>query len=373
MNISQGKSIIKVSVISILSFIFISWGSTGHYKINTAAALSFNQEMEQFVIWTTILADHASDADIRKSTDPTEAPKHYIDIDNYTEFVANGSISSNMDDLINDYSESFVYDQGILPWATLITYDSLVSCFERKDWDKAVLFASDLGHYVADGHMPMHITRNYDGQYTGNSGIHSRYESTMINAYINQINYDGYEIEVINDVDQYVFEYIYSNYVYVDSVIEADNFAKNINSSTSSSAYKQALWEYSAEFTNLLFKNASHALAEMIYTAWVEAGSPSMTEGINIINSHKQSGIINLISPNPFCNSADIHYYLVENTNVSIEIMNSTGEVITSLTKGEQKTGDHLVTIDNDMITAGLYYIVLRTKKSVSTKKLVRL
>ena len=77
----------------------------------------------------------------------------------------------------------FVIDQGVLPWATQITYDSLVNCFTRFDWAKAVLFASDLGHYVGDAHNPLHITRNYNGQYSGNYGVHSRYESGMINAF----------------------------------------------------------------------------------------------------------------------------------------------------------------------------------------------
>ena len=248
--------ILKSIAIVTLSLFLISWGSTGHYKINYSASFSFNEDMAQFLSWADILADHASDADIRKATDPTEAPKHYIDIDNYSEFISGGSIPQNMDDAIAAHGESFVYNQGILPWATLIAFDSLVACFERNDWEKAVLFASDLGHYTADGHMPLHITRNYDGQFTGNNGVHSRYESTMINAYISQITYDGLPIEVIQDVDQYVFDYLYQSYVYVDSVIYADDYAQYVAGNTSSSDYKQALWEVSQDFTILLFKNA---------------------------------------------------------------------------------------------------------------------
>jgi hypothetical protein len=40
--------------------------------------------------------------------------------------------------------------------------------------------AADIGHYVADMHQPLHLTRNYNGQLTGNYGIHARYEGQMI-------------------------------------------------------------------------------------------------------------------------------------------------------------------------------------------------
>jgi len=82
-------------------------------------------------------------------------------------------------------------DQGILPWAILKTADSLPSCFENNDMHKAMLLAADLGHYIGDSHMPLHITRNYNGQYTGQYGVHSRYESNMIGTFQNQIVYDG--------------------------------------------------------------------------------------------------------------------------------------------------------------------------------------
>ena len=76
------KQLIRITGIIILSFVLISWGGTGHYKINYATSLSFNQEMSQFYSWTNTLASHASDADSRKSWDSSESPKHYIDIDN---------------------------------------------------------------------------------------------------------------------------------------------------------------------------------------------------------------------------------------------------------------------------------------------------
>lgn len=362
---------LKVVAILAVSFILISWGSTGHYKISNSAALSFNQQMEQFQVWSTILADHASDADIRKSTDPTEGPKHYIDIDNYSEFSTSGTIPQNMGDAISAYGESFVYEQGILPWATRTTFDSLVACFEREDWDKAVFFASDLGHYVADGHMPMHITRNYNGQFTGNSGIHSRYESTMINANVSQITYTGLPIDIVQDVNQYVFDYLYANYMYVDSVIAADNYAKGFSTNTSSSAYKQALWEYSKDFTTMLFQSASHVLAELIYTAWAQAGSPSMAQEIFSPAQDGSTIFLGQNTPNPFRGSTLVKYKLAKDSNLSLQILDATGNLVEDIESSYLMENSSYEFSGADL-PDGIYYLVLRSDENVQVRKMVK-
>jgi hypothetical protein len=366
------KRFLNILFIALFSAICLGWGNTGHYKINNNAVLSFNQEMSQFQQWALTLANNASEADYRKGWDPNESPRHYIDIDNYNEFNSTGRIPQTLDSVIMIHGATFVYDQGVLPWATLKTFDSLSACFERKDWDKAVLFAADLGHYIADGHMPLHITRNYNGQFSGNSGIHSRYESTMINAYGSQIEYSGYPIEEIQDVGQYVFDYLYANYTYVDSVIDADDYAKNLaGGSTSSSVYKQALWEKTRGFTTTLFKNASHSLAEMIYTAWLLAGSPQMSSS-GIFDEIASPGIqLEQNMPNPFVKSTTIKFTLPERTLVQLQVCNVAGKNVASLIDTKMEQGTHSFEWTPGNLPGGLYYLILKSGNSSVTRKMV--
>lgn len=365
------KQLLLFLALPAFSLILISWGSTGHYKINLSASFSFNQEMTQFYEWTYILANHASDADYRKANDPTEAPKHYIDIDNYAEFIANGRIPQTLDSVIALHGSSFVWNQGILPWATLITFDSLKNCFERNDWEKAVLFASDLGHYVADGHMPLHITRNYNGQFSGNTGIHSRYESTMINDHAAEILYTGWPIEVIPDVNDYIFNYLYTNYTYVDSVIAADDYAKSISSNTYSYEYKEALWDETQYFTTLLFSNASNTLAELIYTAWVEAGSPSMLGISDFFESKTQHIHLMPNVPNPFSTSTKFEVTLTENSNASIEVRDLMGNLVDVIAKQSLTKGNYTFTWNPKTQVSGIYYLILETDKIHEVRKMM--
>lgn len=355
----------------IAGLLLVSWGSTGHQKINGSSSLSFNAAMTQFQAWSATLAAHASDADIRKATDPTEGPKHYIDVDNYSDFLNNGFIIQDFDSAISAYGQTAIYDNGILPWATIICYDSLRSCFEREDWSQAVLFAADLGHYVADGHMPLHITRNYNGQYTGNTGIHSRYESTMINAYIGQMVYGGDSIQQVPDVSQYIFDYLYQNYIYVDSVIAADNYAISLSSNTSSSTYKQALWDASSGFTIQLFRDASHALAELMYSAWLEAGSPLINPSA-IENFEASFPGYRLRSyPNPANGDARIDFTLPASTQVELEVYDVRGSLLYTLLDESLHGGQHSASLDCQAMPSGFYFIVLKANGRSEVKKIV--
>src|SRR4030067_1720092 len=118
------KKIFTFSLI-LLSFLFFGWGSTGHKMINKKSVESFPQDMNEFLYWVAELEANSMNADNRKGTDPNEAPKHYIDIDNYPSFINDGRIPQTWDSVVAIYGYNFVIDQGILPWAIMTTIDTL--------------------------------------------------------------------------------------------------------------------------------------------------------------------------------------------------------------------------------------------------------
>ncbi len=327
-----------------------------------------------------MLSSHGSDADNRKYSDPTEGPKHYIDIDNYPEFDSTGRIPSTLDSIYMYHHPNFVDDQGYLPWATEAAYDSLKACFMRRDWDKAVLMAADLGHYVGDGHMPLHLTRNYDGQFTGNTGIHSRYESTMISAYASQIQFEGDSIRKIENVNKYIFDYIYHNYIYMDSVIEADDYASNLAGSISSNAYTNILWEETRSFTIPLFRNAALSLTELIYTAWIEAGKPYMdntgiedfTFGQDMGSTSRKGIILEQNYPNPFSDHTNIQFSLRKEAWVSVSVLDASGKMVERLMDQICPSGETKLVWQPGDLSPGNYYLVLKSGNNTLNRKLIK-
>ncbi len=313
------KKIYQVISLFILTIFLSSWGAKGHYTINNKCPESFPASMAAFRVWADSLDIHGSDADNRKNSDPTESPKHFIDIDTYPEFNSTGRIASTYDSIVTAHGSCYVIKNGTLPWATVNMYDTLRSDFQKLRWHKAMLDASDLGHYVGDGHMPLHLATNYDGQLTGQGGVHSRYETAMVGYYLTELsNYTGEEVHFVSHVNKYVFDYIYFNYQYKDSVLAADTYARNLAGKTSSTAYYAALWSQ-IKVTTMIFQHTSHSLAELIYSAWVEAGSPAF--GATTLSAVENTEASNIsVYPNPTSGTLHItgdHVYKTEISSIT--------------------------------------------------------
>lgn len=357
-------------VLAVLAWLILSsWGDTGHKKIAGGVSKYFDPQLRNFQQLTAYLEEHSSDADNRKSTDKNEGIKHYIDLDNYAEFLLTGAISQVKDSMTALYGESFVNEQGILPWSTIATFDSLTECFSRLDFEKARVFAADLSHYVADGHMPLHITHNYNGQITGNKGIHSQYEIKMIGNFVDKIQLEGGEVELVGDVSNYIFNYLYSTYCYADSILLADTYARSINSDVSSYAYSEALWEKTKDITLVFFEKSAKSIADLIYTAWVRAGSPLPDQ-----KSGTDLASINITDALLFFNVNDslLHFEcdLKKQEEVNIKILNVDGEEILKyivlLQTGHQKNS-----IDISELGKGVYFFIIQADKFQLTKKFI--
>lgn len=266
----------RYSILFILLLTLGSWGEKAHRKINSSCVEYFPKELEQLKVWAPILADHGSDADFRKKNDKNEFVKHFIDIDFFDEFNTSNKIVEDFDALCNKYGKAMVIKNGTLPWVTDSTYKALVLNFKHKKWEQALLTAADLGHYVGDGFMPLHITVNYNGQLSDQTGIHRRYEETMIDKYIDQISFKTSGIDKVTDVKSTIFRNLYNNHSYVSTLLRADSKAYEHAGKQYDETYYESLWKETGLFTTQLLQESSRTLASFIYSAWLEAGKPEI-------------------------------------------------------------------------------------------------
>ena len=283
MNINiKNKFIFSLSIISLLALSaqpIFAWGDKGHKLINKKAVEFFPPAMKSFEIWGDYLSEHAPDPDYRKEKDKSEPPKHFIDIDYYKEFQS-GNMIENEDSLITEYGKNEVIKIGILPWATLNTYNELIAAFKNHNKVEALKLAADLGHYVADGHQPMHTVMNYNGQLTDQKGVHFRYEITMVDEHLNQLEncFQPLPAPYIKDPLDFIFHYISNSNSVCGILFDADNFAFNYCGSRSSDEYYKLMWLKTGYITEIQFDHAAEDFASLVYTAWVNAGKPSFND-----------------------------------------------------------------------------------------------
>jgi hypothetical protein len=270
----------------IILFILVSgitsvyaWGEEGHALIAKKAVALLPEEMNDFKKWAEYIEAHSADPDKRKKDDKSEEPKHYIDIDFYREFRM-GEMIYDKAALEGRYGDSIVLSMGILPWATLDTYNNLVAAFRDQNRDRMLIYTTDLAHYVADGHQPMHTVLNYDGQLTSQKGLHARYEIHMVNRKINDLDNAFYQQIpfIVQEPLNFIFYYITTANLVSDLIFSADNAAYGQAGDRESDVYYDILWFRTKYITIHQMNNAANALASMLYSAWTEAGKPDVND-----------------------------------------------------------------------------------------------
>ena len=352
-------------------FLFLGWGSVGHKIINRRSTQSFPASMNYFLFWSDSLAAHGSDADYRKSSDPTEQYRHYIDIDNYPEFIANHRIPQTLDSLIALHGITFVTTNGTVPFAIIAYTDSVKNYFLQHNWQKAMLRAADVGHYVADSHQPLHITRWYNGWSNFSNGIHSRYETGLIGRDSAYIIYTGDSASYVSNINQFAFDMVYNNYKYVDSVYRCDSIAQVIAGSNSSTLYYQEFWNRAGPYTIKLFKNASKSIAALIYTAWVNAGSPLPTTGILPLAENVKDFKLHQNYPNPFNPSTKIKFDIPSASKVNLSVYDITGKQVASLVNERFSPGSYEYDFNASNLPSGTYIYKLQTDTYSDAKRML--
>ena len=126
----------------------------------------------------------------------------------------------------------------------------------------------------------MHTTENYNGQLTGQKGVHFRYEVTMVDKHIDTLEQiiDSSNVNYIENPLKMIFKYI-SNANTVNGVLlEGDKLAHEESNSTESDDYYRIFWFRTGYVTKMQFKTAEEDLASLLYTAWVNAGKPPFSD-----------------------------------------------------------------------------------------------
>ncbi len=345
---------VALVVLGVNSIAF-GWGQEGHKIINQSFTIHFPVDTMWFARYTSYYAAHASDADNRKVSKSIygpadEYPRHFIDIDYYPEFYTSW-FPHDIDTLIAKYGSTTVYKNGDLPWAIEYDYDSLVIFLRNNDTLNANRVVADLGHYIGDAHQPLHCTENYN-----RNGFHSRYETTMINDYQDQISITPDTVLYIDNVLDFAFQVVDSSNSKVQMISDADDSATVAAGGTSSTLYYQIMWSLLGPMTKAQIQDASLSLASLVYSAWVDAGSPDV-HALRTDTPEKFS--IRGPYPNPFNPSTMIDLTLQQpSLRSALYVYSVTGELVKSGRLNLQK-GNNSVVVDMSRLPSGIYFIRL--------------
>ena len=267
------------------------WGFFAHQRINRIAVFSLPIEMlPLYKNNIQYITENAVNPDRRRYAVEGEAPRHYIDLDVYGD-SAHYLLPRDWDDAVEKYTEDTLMAYGIVPWHIQKTKGWLTKAFKDRDLEQILRLSADLGHYIADANVPLHTTENYNGQMSGQYGIHGFWESRLPELFFNDYDLFTGKSEYLENTQLTAWEAVINAHEALDSVLtfekvltesysEAKKYSFEERGTTVQRVYSEA---FSTSYHNMLdgmverrMKAAIKMIGDFWYTCWVDAGQPDL-------------------------------------------------------------------------------------------------
>lgn len=269
-----------------------SWGFFAHKKINYYAVFLLPPEM--MVLYKPqleFISEHAVDPDKRRYAVVQEAPRHYIDMDHYGVYPYK-ELPRKWNDACALYAEDSLAAHGIVPWWIQTMLTRLTNAFREKNQGAILKLSAEIGHYIADAHVPLHTSSNHNGQFTGQKGIHGFWESripelfadTEWDFFIGKANYLSAPLD-------FTWKRVLESASLADTVLKSEKILTASFPPDQKYAFEERngiiIKQYSTAFSKAYdgalkgmvekrMRESIYAVACFWYTAWVNAGQPDL-------------------------------------------------------------------------------------------------
>lgn len=257
------------------------WGFDVHrFIVERAIALlppalrPFYEKHRGFVV------EHSIDPDLWRSAGfEEESPRHFLDLDAYGAFPFT-ALPRDLNEAMKKFGRGTIEKNGLLPWRTEEIFDRLVAAFRKGletpyGLEDIKFFTAVLAHYASDATQPLHAVVNYDGQLTGQHGVHGRFETELFARFHRQLALAPSPPGRVDRVRDYIFDVLLSGFQAADDVLAADRAAVEDRE-----AYDQVYFErFFRRVRPVLEERLALAItgvASLVAAAWDRAGRPAL-------------------------------------------------------------------------------------------------
>lgn len=286
-------SVFLVTSLILLTGFSPRWGFWAHRRINRLAVFRLPEPMQVFYKkHIDFITENAVNPDRRRYAVVGEAERHFIDLDVYGD-SALYILPRYWKDAVEKVGEDSLRKHGIVPWYVQSAAFQLTEAFKEKDPRRILRISADLGHYIADAHVPLHTTRNYNGQLTGQEGIHGFWESRLPELFAEDYNLWIGEAAYVDQISTDIWQVVADSHMASDSVFKFEKqltaefdpdkkysyeLRNNILTRTYSKEFSQRYHQMLAGQVQRRMKSAVQMVGNVWYTCWINAGQPDMNQ-----------------------------------------------------------------------------------------------
>ena len=263
-----------------------AWGFEAHKLIADRAIDLLPPELKAaFEKHRGFIIERSIDPDLWRSAGwEDEPPNHFVDIDHaaFGPYPFDG-LPRDYSAAVQKFGKAFIDQQGRLPWRVQEFYGKLQREFESLTrqpapayaMDNIVFYSAILAHYVADGYVPLHSSVNYDGQLTGQVGVHSRWEADLFERNRATIRIAPAAPKGVTNPRDFVFDTLLSGSRLVAGVLDADKTAAAAREFYDD-AYYEAFAKGALPGLERRLNESMTGVASIIIGAWERAGRPAL-------------------------------------------------------------------------------------------------
>ena len=269
--------------VSLLPSTASAWGSNAHRGIMRRAIDILPAEIKPFFIaHRDEIVYRAIDPDTWRTVGWDEDQNHFV---NYgaPELGRSGTdMPRDYTAALQRFGEATLKRLGTMPWREAEMFGNLQRAFESLGKGNGfatqdiIVFAAAASHYVQDGTQPLHAANNYDGQLTGQRGVHSRFEAELFERFESRLVLTPAPPTPFTSPRDFAFDELLVSYQKVDALLKADKEAIG-DKDTYDDAYFEALFAKVKPLLEERLSAAITATASVIVSAWEQAGRPSLT------------------------------------------------------------------------------------------------
>lgn len=242
------------------------------------------------------ITEHATDPDKRRYAIASEGMRHYIDIDHYGSYPYT-ALPHKWQEAVAKFGDDTLQTYGIVPWHVQTMLRRLTNSFKEKNFSSILKNSAELGHYIADAHVPLHATENHNGQLTGQKGIHAFWESRVPELLADK-RFDFFigKAQYIEDPATFLWDKVLESAKAADSVLRFEKELSRQFPGDKKFAFEERnhvlIKQYSSAYTiaynkilngmvERRMRQSIFAIASFWYTAWVNAGQPDLSTMAN--------------------------------------------------------------------------------------------
>jgi hypothetical protein len=268
-------------VISLIPSPAFAWGTAAHKYIMGRALDLLPAELKPFFDANRPeIVARSVDPDLWRVVGWPEDPNHFVDfgMKELGEFPFT-ALPREYGAALEKFGPAMLDKIGRLPWREAEEFGNLRRGFEAFARESGfggtnvVLFSGIVAHYIQDAHQPFHGSVNYDGQLTGNTGIHARFEAELFERFQSRLTINPAPPAPIHNVRDFAFDVLLASYQQVDAILKADTEAIGAKE-VYDDAYYEAFFAKVRPVLEQRIAQSITATAGVIIGAWEAAGKP---------------------------------------------------------------------------------------------------